>query len=232
LNQIKGVFYPSSPLHYLISQNKLFQLQAGKNFFKIPEYVISRNLKDLEAFFLRMNGKVIYKPLSSPIIDIDSERHVVLPVSVNQKQIEQLRAVCDEDHMLETPLYFQQKIEAAVDIRINVIGNEIIPLKIIPKTKNPEKIDRRDEWVDSEYEILNLTEDFKQKLISFQKELNLNYGAFDFLLDANDTLWFLEINPGGQFLWPELIFMENGIDLNLSKTFAEHLAQIKPALVQ
>ncbi len=179
-----------------------------------------------------MNGKVIYKPLSSPIIDIDSERHVVLPVSVNQKQIEQLRAVCDEDHMLETPLYFQQKIEAAVDIRINVIGNEIIPLKIIPKTKNPEKIDRRDEWVDSEYEILNLTEDFKQKLISFQKELNLNYGAFDFLLDANDTLWFLEINPGGQFLWPELIFMENGIDLNLSKTFAEHLAQIKPALVQ
>ena len=33
--------------------------------------------------------------------------------------------------------------------------------------------------------------------------LNLRYGAIDFICDQQGELWFLEINPNGQWAWIE-----------------------------
>ncbi len=34
-------------------------------------------------------------------------------------------------------------------------------------------------------------------------ELDLRYGALDFVVDRYDRWWFLEVNPNGQWLWLE-----------------------------
>ncbi|MNZ28723.1 hypothetical protein D3C78_459550 [compost metagenome] len=35
------------------------------------------------------------------------------------------------------------------------------------------------------------------------RRLNLRYGAIDFVCDPQGNLWFLEINPNGQWAWIE-----------------------------
>ncbi len=41
------------------------------------------------------------------------------------------------------------------------------------------------------------------RLRSFMERLGLQYCAFDLLEDSDGTIWFLEGNEGGQFLWIE-----------------------------
>jgi glutathione synthase/RimK-type ligase-like ATP-grasp enzyme len=36
-------------------------------------------------------------------------------------------------------------------------------------------------------------------------ELGLNCGAFDIIRDEDDTLYFIELNPNGQWYWIETI---------------------------
>ncbi|MCA9643039.1 MAG: hypothetical protein KC492_20215, partial [Myxococcales bacterium] len=36
---------------------------------------------------------------------------------------------------------------------------------------------------------------------SLMEALGLRFGRLDFVLDKEGTLWFLEVNPNGQFAW-------------------------------
>ena len=36
-------------------------------------------------------------------------------------------------------------------------------------------------------------------------EFGLNFGAFDIIRDEDDTLYFIELNPNGQWYWIEIL---------------------------
>ena len=108
---------------------------------------------------------------------------------------------------------------------MTVIGKDIVAVAI--DTKNVETIDTRASWENSEHYLTDISDDLKDKILSFQKYFNLNYGAFDFIVDNDNVCWFLECNPAGQFAWIDFKVEEAGlIDL-----MAEHLALKREALV-
>ena len=43
------------------------------------------------------------------------------------------------------------------------------------------------------------------KLFKMLDELGLNFGAFDVIQDDDDTLYFIELNPNGQWHWIEIL---------------------------
>ncbi|MCL4392569.1 hypothetical protein M1145_00275 [Patescibacteria group bacterium] len=47
---------------------------------------------------------------------------------------------------------------------------------------------------------------------------NLNYSAIDLMEDKNGKIYFLELNPNGQYLW-----VENKLDLPISKAMADFI---------
>ena len=47
-------------------------------------------------------------------------------------------------------------------------------------------------------------------------------GAYDFIVNPKGEYFFLEVNPAGQWLW-----MEEKLNLNISKSIAEALMKIK-----
>ena len=47
--------------------------------------------------------------------------------------------------------------------------------------------------------------DYLSKLHAMLDELGLNLGAFDIISDEDDTLYFIELNPNGQWYWIEII---------------------------
>jgi glutathione synthase/RimK-type ligase-like ATP-grasp enzyme len=48
--------------------------------------------------------------------------------------------------------------------------------------------------------------------------LDLNFGCFDFIVDENDNVFFLECNSNGQWLW-----IEEDTGMDISGAIAEWL---------
>ena len=53
------------------------------------------------------------------------------------------------------------------------------------------------------YEECKLSKDIEESLLRLNKYYNLNYSAIDLIQDKNDEIYFLELNPNGQYLWIE-----------------------------
>lgn len=51
----------------------------------------------------------------------------------------------------------------------------------------------------------NLPDVYIDKLFKMLDELGLNFGAFDVIQDDDDTLYFIELNPNGQWHWIEVL---------------------------
>ena len=47
--------------------------------------------------------------------------------------------------------------------------------------------------------------EYLNKLYQMLDELRLNFGAFYVIRDEDDTLYFIELNPNGQWYWIEII---------------------------
>jgi glutathione synthase/RimK-type ligase-like ATP-grasp enzyme len=50
-----------------------------------------------------------------------------------------------------------------------------------------------------------------KKCKAFLDQLDLNFGCFDFIVDENENVFFLECNPNGQWLWIE---EDTGMDIS------------------
>ena len=50
-----------------------------------------------------------------------------------------------------------------------------------------------------------LPTDYLNKLYQMLDELGLNLGAFNIISDEDDTLYFIELNPNGQWYWIEIL---------------------------
>lgn len=57
-----------------------------------------------------------------------------------------------------------------------------------------------------------------EKLRLYMRQAGLCFGAFDLIITPADDAVFLEVNPGGQWLW-----IEDRLDLRISDALAELL---------
>lgn len=105
------------------------------------------------------------------------------------------------------PAIFQQAIDAVADLRITVIGDKIFPVIIVDKkidSSSPVR-DWRVGQIKGKLHIepYQISNDIADKCIALVKELGLEFGAIDLLLDTEGEIWFLEINPNGQWAFVE-----------------------------
>lgn len=62
---------------------------------------------------------------------------------------------------------------------------------------------RQGSRLDLKHERIELPREIEEKCFALMKCLNLRYGAIDLVCDRKGKLWFLEINPNGQWAWIE-----------------------------
>jgi D-alanine-D-alanine ligase-like ATP-grasp enzyme len=63
--------------------------------------------------------------------------------------------------------------------------------------RNPLCIDKLD------YSVTTLDPPIELFCLEMLRELGLQFGAFDFIVDKEGELYFLEVNPNGQWYWLE-----------------------------
>jgi len=121
------------------------------------------------------------------------------------------------------PMIFQQLIEPAYELRITVVGNTVFAAKVSSAGAGPFR-DWRYGHVDGSFhaEATTISKNLREKCIRLTQKFGLNYSAIDLIVDKDGVVWFLEINPNGQWA-----FIEESTGQAIGKAMAELLSSPK-----
>jgi glutathione synthase/RimK-type ligase-like ATP-grasp enzyme len=184
---------------------KPLQLSVAKRAgLRVPHTLISNHRETVERFVDEHRGRVVHKVLT-----------------VAMEGIAETRAWRESDRaalpdLAYTPTIFQERIDAAFDVRATVIGGEIFSMRIAVA---PGTVDSRFDF-DAECEPMALPCDIEDKLHRLMKDLNLVFGAIDLRVTPESEFVFFEVNPQGQFLFVEIL-----TGLPLSAALARYLVR-------
>lgn len=172
------------------------QLLLAQNFgFDIPDTMISNDPESVMDFLATHGNEGIYKPVTWYFTPPDK---VLFTNPINTEFISQ-----NALSIKLAPGIFQQRIPKAFELRITVIGKTVFPFRIDSQMQEGAKVDWRRKQLDITYELCRLESSFEEQLLSFHHSLGLVYGAYDFIVTPDRKYVFLEVNPGGQWLWIE-----------------------------
>lgn len=169
------------------ANNKILQLFLAK---KIGFITPKSNICNSITAWHKTRNTIIIKPLASGIIE-HSQHKEFIQTNIYDKNI-------DNKLLKHTPSYFQEYVEKSYEVRATFTGTKAFSVKIISENK----IDWRKNNNKLTYEEHTLPSEIYEKCIQFMKELQINFGCFDFII-KDDVYYFLEMNANGQWAWLE-----------------------------
>lgn len=201
------------PLKDKKNSSRLLQLKTAAEIgFKIPETIISRNIKELKKF-INIHGKVAVKPIH---IRGFSEKMSWTPYFTEVIDKNSLNNI-DEKILGSTYNYLQKYIAKKREWRVTIVGDLIFPCVLDSQNSNGGQED----WRKINYELIKhyheeLPESINKYILEYVNKLNMPFGAMD-LIESSDGQWyFLECNPNGQWLW-----IQHLTNLPISNAIAE-----------
>lgn len=87
---------------------------------------------------------------------------------------------------------------------VTVVGDTLFAATIDSQAHAETEVDwRKTSTPDIAHATYELPTEIEEKCVALTRSLGLRFGALDFVLDRDGQLWFLEINPNGQWAWIE-----------------------------
>ncbi|WP_307734482.1 ATP-grasp domain-containing protein [Xanthomonas albilineans] len=187
------------------TQCKAFQLDAAAALgFLVPDTLISTHYDEV-AKFVRRVGKVAVKPFNPYFWHYGDERTYRIASTTI------LNGMADiESNQIEVcPAIYQRYIEKRYELRVTVIGSHIFAAKI-SRNDGGSFVDWRFGIGGREavMEAVRLDSSIESRIRQLLVILDLKYGCLDLIVDPCGDVYFLEINPGGQFLFVESMVRE------------------------
>ncbi|RFP63041.1 MAG: hypothetical protein BJG00_001705 [Limnothrix sp. CACIAM 69d] len=113
-----------------------------------------------------------------------------------------------KDSIRLAPVFIQKRIHKKSEYRVTLIGKKHFVCRIEAEGIHDQDVQL--DWRVTEPDKLAhypdaLPDDYIQKLYGMLKVFGLNFGAFDIIRDDDDQLYFIELNPNGQWYWIELL---------------------------
>lgn len=172
--------------------NKLEVLLAAKQIgFKIPQTLIT-NRKDVVT---NQPLNTIIKAISEVFFHSKGRKCFVTYTSKFSDYI------LNDLPSFFVPSLFQNEIEKQYELRIFYLDKKCYGMAIFSQNDEKTSIDFRDynyqkpnRWVP-----YRVDESFEEKIVQLMDSLRLDTGSLDFIVDKDDLIYFLEVNPSGQF---------------------------------
>jgi glutathione synthase/RimK-type ligase-like ATP-grasp enzyme len=188
------------PTRLWIASNKANQLLAASKIgLRIPRTLFSADRTSITDFFQNEENGVVGKAIRHGFIM--QSNHMILagtqrmPASFPSR-IEDFASV---------PMTFQQEIKKTYDLRVVVVDNHIFATSIIsPDLK--KHVDWRLADITGrklKYSKVKLPQDAVNKCKALVKGFGLRYSSIDMVQEDTGNLYFLELNPNGQWAWIE-----------------------------
>ncbi len=175
-----------------VAARKVYQLRAAQDVgLTVPKTLVTNSPAATEAFVHQMpTGKAIYKSFSA------TEREWRETRLLGQAELEKL------NNIQYAPVIFQEYIEADVDVRVTVVGEQVFAAAIYSQ-QSSYKVDFRMDMLNVPVEALELPNDVVTALQAFMSHMGLVYGAIDMRRTVGGKFVFLEVNPAGQWRFIE-----------------------------
>lgn len=174
---------------------KPLQLKAAKDCgLPIPETLVTNSPAAVHDFRER-HEHVIYKALSATVLMMTDTRPLR---AADLAVIENVRYA---------PVIFQEYLPLGKEYRVTLVEDEAFAARI--KIQNPKA--HYDWRLDHDYKIekVDLPADVIEKLQNVRRALRLNSGSADLRETPDGKIYFLEINPSGQFLFLDVFAKTN-----------------------
>jgi ATP-GRASP peptide maturase of grasp-with-spasm system len=179
----------------LLNLNKLEVLNKAKFFgLLIPEFFVTKSKEELIKKSHKKH-QYVTKVLSNVFqFDFFSKPYMTFTEVLKKKFIDNISDVF-------FPSLCQKLIEKEFDIRIFFIDNKIYSMAIYSQVREDSKIDfRKYNYENPDRKVpIKLNVEIEYKIIKLMNELNLNTGSIDMILCKKGELYFLEVNPIGQY---------------------------------
>jgi len=195
---------------------------AQKLGLDIPHTLITNNPDKAKEFYDFCKGKVIVKATGNGWI-YSQDGDDVYFVMTNRPSIDDIQA---NDEISISPVTFQEEITKEYELRVNIVGQKVLAVRIDSQNSEISKLDwRRYDVQNTPYSPYNLPSEIESKCLKLTQKLGLEFGAIDLIKEPDGRYIFLEINGNGQFLWAEEL---SGV--RISEALANLLAGVSPSL--
>jgi ATP-grasp ribosomal peptide maturase len=182
------------------------QLQYARELgLRIPRTLITNDPSAFLQFYETCQGKIISKTLNNGFIAVGGDAYHAIYTSVVSPALLQ-----HADNVRLTAHLFQEQVEKELELRVTVIGSMVFAVAIFSQHSERTRIDWRKHYPDLRYSVYALPEAISQQCLALVRHFRLVYGTIDLILTPEGECVFLELNPGGQYLWLE---QETGLPL-------------------
>jgi len=202
-----------------VAELKPYHLGLAKQLgMRVPRTLLTNDPQEVADLLQRADRPIIYKALTGGVIHYPGAFPSGLLTTVVGDEIkEHLHRV---RHTLCT---FQEYIDKAYEVRLTVIGNTYFPVTIASQEVETTKVDWRGENNLPYGDYRPLPDQVVKATQALLTELGLVYAAVDLIVTPSGEYVFLEVNPGGQFMW-----MQHDLDLPFSDCVADLLLRGDP----
>jgi glutathione synthase/RimK-type ligase-like ATP-grasp enzyme len=180
------------------ASQKQLQLQVGRLVgLDIPDTLSTNDPELVRGFVARHPGGVVAKALSSFAIYEEGREHVVFTNRIKEEDLEHL------EDLQFSPMTFQEAVPKALELRVTIVGRQTFAASIDSMALDRSQVDWRREGLrlSDQWKPYDLPASVEASMHRLMDAFGLNYGAADFILTPEGRHVFLEVNPGGEFMW-------------------------------
>lgn len=195
----------------LYNINKLIALDAASRVgFNVPKTVITKSSDSFSSYMdSNSTGKFITKSISDWYCDtIDN-----YALNLGVKEISHTDIGDKFNYSL-----LQHQIKKTFEVRTFVWDNKSYSAAIYSPPESTAQIDFRNDYDGIRITPYQLPKKVEAKLMILMKQLDLESGSVDFIVDKELNYYFLEVNPVGQF-----DFIDKHCNYNLAEIIAKTL---------
>lgn len=203
---LENVFWMNNPKSLYVARKKLYQLMVAKRLgFEVPKTIVTTVPREVSKFFETCSREIVYKTIGGCCIEKSNEAFSIYTSTVSESELEGF------SNFSRIPSLFQEKLQGR-ELRVTVIGTMINAVEIEFSRKEQEVDWRRPEILrTTSVKRVAIPDKVLLMIRKMMSCLNLEFGAFDFILTPEGKYYFLEINPNGQWYWIE---KETGVSLS------------------
>lgn len=198
------------------AENKYLQMaEATKVGLRLPPTIVS-NEKIKLLQFADEYRQVVLKLMTQEFYQCSDGKY--RGIYVNLLTSDDLQAF---GNLAENPVVLQAYIAKSFEVRYTVVGDVHHVCRIESQCSQIANIDwRRYDIPNTPHLAMKAPVDIQRKVTRLLDNLNLSFGALDFIVTPSGDWYFLEVNPIGQWLW-----IEDLTGLTISNSIANWLVQ-------
>ena len=179
------------------ANNKLSQiLLASTMGMRVPRTLVTNDPSEAKAFYDGERGAIVTKLLSQSGLD----DMAIYTQPVTEQDAERF------DDVKYAPVLLQESVAKDYELRVTVVGDRVFAVAIDSQTHVETLHDWRRQTLHTNglpHRLVELPDRVSQFARDYLRQLDLQYGAFDFIVTPHGEYVFLELNPSGQWMWLE-----------------------------